>query len=119
MPLTSVSWPFGMAPSDRGTRSEIKPEAWVAAATDTPITIVVGSHDLERRPEAPGQVGETRLSRGQAWVESMQALAASHHKASHVSFMEIAGVDHDEFSMAEAARKILERFYLVPSNHQI
>jgi hypothetical protein len=107
MPLTSVRWPFGMAPSDRGVRPGIGPKNWIEAATDAPITIIVGSNDLERRPEAPGQVGETRLSRGQAWVKSMQTLAASHHQTSSVSFTEIAGVDHDEFSMAKAARRIL------------
>jgi hypothetical protein len=116
MPLTSVSWPFGMAPSDRGARSEIEPKNWAAAATDAPITVIVGSNDLERRPAAPGQVGETRLSRGQAWVESMQALATSHRLPSHLSFTEIAGVDHDESSMAKAARRVLERFYSAPSN---
>jgi hypothetical protein len=119
MPLTSVSWPFGMAPSDRGAQSEIGPQAWVEVATGAPITIIVGSNDLERRPEAAGQVGETRLSRGRAWVESMQGLAASHRQASHMTFMEIAGVDHDEFSMAKAARRILERFYWSPSNHHV
>jgi hypothetical protein len=116
MPSTSVPWPYGMAPSDRGARSEIEPKNWVEAATDAPITVIVGSSDLELRPDAPGQVGETRLSRGQAWVESMQALATSHHQASHLSFTEIAGVDHDEFLMAKAARRVLERFYLAPSN---
>ena len=119
MPLSSVSWPFGMAPSDGGARSEIESKNWVEAATDARITVIVGSNDLERRPEAPGQVGETRLSRGQAWVESMQALASSHGRPSHLSFTEIAGVDHDESSMAKAARRLLERFYLAPSNYPI
>ena len=119
MPSTSAPWPFGMAHLDGGVLPGIGPKNWIEAATDAPITVIIGSDDLERRPEAPGQVGETRLSRGRAWVESMQALATSHRRASEVSFTEIACVDHDESSMAKAARRVLERFYSAPSNHAI
>jgi len=119
MPLSSVPRPFGTAPSDRVSRTGIELKNWTEAASDVPITVIVGSDDLERRPEAPGQVGETRLSRGQAWVESMHSLASSQSRPSHVTFKKIAGVDHDESSMANVARRILERFYSAPSNHHI
>jgi hypothetical protein len=111
MPLSTVPWPFGEAPTEGVARTGIEPKDWVSAATGPPIVVIIGSDDLEKRPQSPGQVGETRLSRGQAWVSSMQALARSHGRTSGVRLTEISGGTHDELSMATAARRILERFY--------
>jgi pimeloyl-ACP methyl ester carboxylesterase len=119
MPSSSVPWPFGMARPDGNLRFKIGPQNWIDAAAGVPIIIIVGSKDTETRPEAPGQVGATRLARGQAWVQSMQALATSQHRISQVSFKEIEGLDHDEFAMAQGARRIFEQFYVTSSKHPI
>ena len=107
MPLTAISWPYGMAVDKDEWHADVHPDSWVAA-TNVPITVIVGSNDLQKRPQAPGQAGETRLSRGQGWVASMQALAESLDRAPYVTFITIAGIGHDEAKMASHARKLFE-----------
>jgi hypothetical protein len=111
MPNPAIPWAFGMGQAP-GARAAPSATSWVAAASEAPIDVIVGSKDREPRPDAPGQVGRTRFDRGRAWVGAMNRLAQSAHKASQVHFIEVPGLDHNEPLMAVAARKLLRQEYL-------
>jgi pimeloyl-ACP methyl ester carboxylesterase len=107
VPDTGIPWPYGMAPAV----SEFAPKraGWLAAASEVPVTVLVGSQDTEPRPPAPGQPGSTRIERAAGWVESMRRHAEACTKASTIRLVLAEGLDHDEEAMAVPAREILAR----------
>jgi pimeloyl-ACP methyl ester carboxylesterase len=122
MPDAGIPWPYGMAPAafqdvseDRSgdaapaPASAFVPEhaGWLAAASEVPATVLVGSRDTEPRPAAPGQTGSTRIERANGWVESMRRHAEACLKASTIRLLLAEGFDHDEEAMAFPAQEIL------------
>lgn len=77
-----------------------------SAATQTSVTVLVGSRDTETRPPAEGQRGSTRIQRAQSWVIAMQQFTALHGKECNIRFLSIPGLAHDEAAMAIPAQKI-------------
>jgi hypothetical protein len=73
---------------------------WIAAATTVTVSVLVGSLDVADRPTAPGQVGMSRLTRGQQWVEQMRALARAEGLQAKSELVVVEGVGHDEDAMA-------------------
>lgn len=108
MPDPVIPWPNGMA-WDKGR--EFTPEAagWLTAASEVPVTVLVGSRDTDQRPPAPGQRGSTRMERAAAWVESMRHYAEASKKVPTIRLALAEGFDHDEEAMAAPAQEILAR----------
>jgi hypothetical protein len=114
-PDSTVAWPNGMAPvirdaqsgSRAGARYSPDPAGWLQAASQVPVTVLVGSRDTEPRPPSPGQSGNTRLERAKAWVLAMKRLAESNGKTPTVRLVIAPGLDHDEAAIAVPAQRIL------------
>jgi pimeloyl-ACP methyl ester carboxylesterase len=124
MPDPAINWPYGERPAKlplsaaRGTRcgssqhleAEFTPKMsnWLVAAISVPVTVMVGSKDLEPRPPAPGNRGLTRYDRARQWVLAMNRLAEEANRAATVRFVTVKGIGHDEIGMMEPAQRILE-----------
>jgi len=114
-PDSTVAWPNGMAPVIRDAQSGNRagkpyspdPSGWLRAATQVPVTVLVGSRDTQPRPPSPAQPGTTRLDRAKAWVQAMRRLAESNGKAATVRLEVAPGLDHDEAAIAIPAQRIL------------
>jgi len=114
-PDAKIAWPNGMgavirdAPSGAraGKLYSSDPGGWLRAASEVPVTVLVGSRDTETRPASPGQPGTTRLDRAKAWVRAMTRLAESSKKTSTVRLVIEPGLDHDEAAIGVPAQRIL------------
>jgi pimeloyl-ACP methyl ester carboxylesterase len=123
-PDSALPWPNGMAAVVRdelsGTPDDGKapgqaagsvyvprPSGWLTAASEVPVTVLVGSRDTESQWPEPGQPGSTRIERATAWVSSMRRQAEIGGKTSMIRFVAAEGLDHDEASMAVPAQEIL------------
>jgi pimeloyl-ACP methyl ester carboxylesterase len=117
-PDTSVSWPNGLGNPSEPTRPHLsgasrgrtptpQPESWLAAASIVQVAVLVGSRDVETRPEAPGQQGSTRIERATAWVGSMCRYAEGNAKPCRIRLVMADGLDHDEEAMAVPAQRLL------------
>jgi pimeloyl-ACP methyl ester carboxylesterase len=114
-PDSAIPWPNGMGTVTRGAESgrrrgtAFTPDArgCLRAATDTPITVLVGSRDTTTRPGPPDEPGTTRLERAIAWVQAMTQLPASVGRASTVKLEIAPGLEHDEAAIAIPAQRIL------------
>ena len=84
-PSPTAPWPHGMGRMERDikysnpsktVKVDFKPDAkgWLEAAA-LPITVVVGSQDLEEQPRRPGHRGKTRVDLARNWTFDMQQLA--------------------------------------------
>jgi pimeloyl-ACP methyl ester carboxylesterase len=83
-PDPAIPWPHGMAAVVRGGPVFVpRPAAWLAAASEVSVSVLVGSRDTESRPAAPGQQGSTRIERAIAWVDSMCRQAEAHGRGIH------------------------------------
>jgi pimeloyl-ACP methyl ester carboxylesterase len=118
-PDSSIAWPDGMAPSVRGRSSGRRagnlfaadPGGWLQAASQVPVTVLVGSRDTQPRPSSRTQPGRTRIDRAKAWVNAMKRLAESNGKTATVKLLIAPGLDHDEAAMASPAQRILSGEY--------
>lgn len=116
-PEPELPWPDGMAPAVRDELSGSRagavftphPERWLEAASQVPVTVLVGSRDTGVQQPEPGQQGSTRIDRATAWVSSMHRLAAENGRAPAVELVRAAGLDHDEAAMAVPAQALLAR----------
>ena len=114
-PDPKVVWPNGMGAVARDALSGARagklyspdPGGWLRAASEVPVTVLVGSRDTETRPASPGQPGSTRLDRAKAWVLAMTQLAESSRKTSTVHLVIEPGLDHDEATIGVPAQRIL------------
>jgi len=95
-------WPHGMTGAPN-------PPGWLAAATEVPVTVLVGDRDTDPRPPEPGQQGTTRAERAMAWVAAMHRYARAAGQAPTVHLVAPSGLDHDEAAMALPAQAILAR----------
>jgi len=83
-PDPNVAWPFGMGELqadvewDQDTIKQVdvvaNKEKWLAA-TQIPLTMIVGLNDTSSLPQFPGQQGRNRLAIGRNWVRDMAAFA--------------------------------------------
>jgi pimeloyl-ACP methyl ester carboxylesterase len=108
MPDPAIPWPSGMGQA-QGRESTPEAAGWLTAASEVPVTVLVGSRDTEQRPPAPGQRGSTRIERATAWVESMRRHAKASRKVPVIRLVLAEGFDHDEEAMAAPAQEILTR----------
>jgi pimeloyl-ACP methyl ester carboxylesterase len=114
-PDSAVPWPNGMATAIRDAQSGSRagqpyspdPGGWLRAASEVPVTVLVGSRDTQPRPPSPAQPGTTRLDRAKAWVLAMARVAESNGKSTTVRLMIEPGLDHDEAAIAVPAQRIL------------
>jgi pimeloyl-ACP methyl ester carboxylesterase len=125
-PDPALPWPFGMGPVIRdgfsgsladgkdsnrvvGTAFSPNSAGWLVAATEVSVAVLVGSHDTEQRPDAPGQRGSTRIDRAKAWVTVMRHLAESQKHKATIQLVLAEGLTHDEVAMAIPAQKIFSQ----------
>jgi len=116
-PDASAPWPYGMGPlrrtisysdPDERRRIDIRPNRrdWTRAA-QKPITIVVGSDDVEEQPPRPGHVGRTRKELAHHWARMMNALARRAGKVGRVKVEEVPGVGHNSARLTPSCAKAL------------
>jgi pimeloyl-ACP methyl ester carboxylesterase len=110
MPDPALPWPSGMAPA-MGRAFTPEPAGWLTAATEVPVTVLVGARDAERRPAAPGQRGSTRIERAAGWADSMRRHAEASKKVPTIRFVLAEGFDHDEEAMAAPAQEVLAQVW--------
>ncbi len=103
-PDSTAPWPYGMGPLNRKIKyknpSESKfvdiqpdPSGWEMAAR-TPITILVGSNDLEEQPPRPGHRGRTRIDLARNWANDMNRLAEENGEIGNVKVKIVDGAGH-------------------------
>ncbi len=104
-PRPEVAWPFGMGglhtkvewDADTITKVDIAPDEqkWLAA-TQVPLTVIVGLEDTAELPleYIPGQKGRNRFTIAQNWVGDMAAFAEENGLESRFSISIIPGVGH-------------------------
>jgi hypothetical protein len=125
MPDPTINWPYGERPakfyaltapdarcgSSQHVEAKFTPKMsnWLVAAISVPVTVMVGSKDLEPRPSAPGNPGLTRYDRARHWVVAMNRLAEESNRAATVRLVTVRGTDHNEIGMMEPAQRILEQ----------
>ncbi len=117
-PDPTVHWPDGMAPwrttfqwgpNDPPQRIDLrpKPAGWLMAAT-LPLTVIVGTADLEPQKARAGHAGNTRVEYAKQWVNAMNQLAKKNNKVGRVQFVPVEGVGHDSAKLTPASQKALD-----------
>lgn len=106
-PSAEVRWPYGRLSAP--VRAD-----WVAAASTSPISVCVGSDDVEPHPPEAGQIGTTRLDRATAWVEAMRRLAVDAAGIPQIDLFVAPGVDHDEIQMSICGQQRLAVMWQLP-----
>jgi pimeloyl-ACP methyl ester carboxylesterase len=102
-PNPAVAWPFGMGElhtdiewaADTINRVDVIPDEqkWLAA-TQIPLTVIVGLNDTSELPPFPGQTGKNRFTIGRNWVRDMADLAAANNLESRFQVEIIPGKGH-------------------------
>jgi predicted esterase len=102
-PDPQITWPFGMGALDADivwdeqttTHVRIAPDKqkWLAA-TQVPLTVIVGLNDTGELPAYPGQKGRNRFVTGRRWVQDMQEFARDNGLESRIRFEMIPGKGH-------------------------
>jgi pimeloyl-ACP methyl ester carboxylesterase len=104
-PNTEVTWPFGMGElhtdiewdTDTLKHVDIVPDKqqWLAA-TQVPLTVIVGLNDTSELPVAliPGQKGRNRYTIARNWVKDMAAYAEANGTESRFKLEIIPGQGH-------------------------
>lgn len=125
-PDPALPWPNGMAAVVRdelsgwaddgrapdqaaGSLYIPQPPGWLAAASEVPASVLVGSRDAAPQEPEPGQQGSTRIERATAWINSMNQHARSNGRMPMIQLVQAEGLDHDEPAMAIPAQAILAR----------
>jgi hypothetical protein len=100
-----VAWPFGLGELHgkiEWDSNTIRPvdvvpaeESWLAA-TQVPLTVIVGLNDTAELPQAliPGQKGTNRFVIAWNWVGDMAAFAEAHGLESRITLELIPGKGH-------------------------
>jgi predicted esterase len=102
-PDPEVPWPFGMGDLeadiewDDETTTQVKivpdKQKWLAA-TQVPLTVIVGLNDTGELPAYPGQKGRNRFVIGRSWVGDMAKFAQENGLESQIQFAMIPGKGH-------------------------
>jgi pimeloyl-ACP methyl ester carboxylesterase len=96
---TDAESPFDFQPDPRG---------WLKAAT-LPVTVVVGSQDVEASKPSPSQKGNNHVERAQRWVEDMNALARREGRMGNVQLVIVPGVGHSSSRLRPVCQTALWR----------
>lgn len=113
-PDANTPWTNGMKPLKRRMRwgdnepwREIEiapdPKGWLAA-TQIPITVIVGARDTAPIKPLPGNPGVTHVERARHWVRAMEAFARAHGKTARVRFIEVKDVGHNSARLTPACQ---------------
>ena len=116
-PDPSAAWPYGAGRLRRTIEYknpahqqavDIQPdiETWVRAS-ELPITIVVGSNDLEPQPDRPAHRGSTRVDLAFSWTEDMNRLASSRNRKANILVDVVQGVGHDSARLTSVCQYYL------------
>ena len=119
MPDPSAHWPSGMGPwsttfrwgpsqEPQAINVTLDPNGWVKAAM-LPLTVVVGSSDIEPQKPRAGHTGTSRVDYARQWVEMMNRLAARRRKEGRVGLVVVEGVGHDSARLTPAAQEALAK----------
>jgi predicted esterase len=104
-PSTAVNWPFGLGElhaeiewdSDTVNQVDVIPDKqkWLAA-TQIPLTVIVGLNDLAELPleYIPGQKGKNRLTIARNWIRDMAEFAEANGLESRFKLEIIPGKGH-------------------------
>ena len=102
-PTTGVAWPFGMGELhadiewDAATSKHVDiipdKQVWLAA-TQVPLTVLVGLNDTDELSGYPGQKGKNRFTIGHNWVKDMVAFAQENGLESRFKTEIIPGKGH-------------------------
>jgi pimeloyl-ACP methyl ester carboxylesterase len=116
-PNPEVHWPYGAGRLQHTlhyinpdvTRTvDIQPDfnGWIKAA-QLPITIVLGSADLEVQPKRPGQKGVTRIDYANSWAKDMKELAHKHGKKPNIKVVMVEGFGHSSKALTPKCQELL------------
>jgi hypothetical protein len=116
-PDSTVHWPDGMAPwrttfrwspNDPPQRIVLRPNpaGWLLAAA-LPLTVIVGTTDLEPQKARAGHTGTMRVEYARQWIDAMNQLARKNKKEGRVQFVPVEGVGHDSAKLTPAAQQAL------------
>jgi len=115
-PTVDVAWPWGMGKlhtevdwdEQTHNRADVIPdeEYWLAA-TQVPLTVIVGLEDTAEQLPWPGQKGSNRFTIGRNWVNDMSTLAEEHGLKSQFRFMMIPGKGHSMIGLAPYSQSAL------------
>jgi pimeloyl-ACP methyl ester carboxylesterase len=113
---TQVAWPYGMGElhaeiawdAETTRRVDIVPDKnnWLAA-TQVPLTVIVGLNDVAEVPYYPGQQGVNRLLRARNWVRDMGALADENGLKSRFTIEMIPGKGHSMYGLIPYVQEAL------------
>jgi poly(3-hydroxybutyrate) depolymerase len=102
-PDPAVAWPFGMGELkadiewDQATTNHVNftpdKQKWLAA-TQVPLTVIVGLNDTSELPAYPGQKGKNRFTIGRNWVQDMGKFAEENGLESRIQFEMIPAKGH-------------------------
>lgn len=102
-PSADVAWPFGMGELQADIEWDVDTinhvdmvpdkQKWLAA-TQIPLTVIVGLNDTAELPSYPGQKGKNRFTIGRNWVKDMAILAQENGLESRFQFEMIPGKGH-------------------------
>jgi pimeloyl-ACP methyl ester carboxylesterase len=115
-PTVDVAWPWGMGElhteiswdDETSDGVDIVPsiEVWLAA-TQVPLTVIVGLEDTAEQLPWPGQKGTNRFTIGRNWVNDMAGFAAEHGLESQFEFVMIPGKGHSMIGLASYSQSAL------------
>ena len=122
-PAAEVAWPFGMGELHTGItwddgsirQVDVVPDkkTWVAA-TQVPLTVIVGLNDTSELPAYPGQKGKNRFTIGRNWVRDMAAFAEENGHKSRFRVEIVPGKGHSMAGLLPFAQKALEEVAPAP-----
>lgn len=102
-PSLETAWPFGMAElhaeiewdAETVKLVDVTPDkqTWLAA-TQVPLTVIVGLNDTAELPAFPGQKGKNRFGIGRNWVWDMAAFAGENGLQCRYKFEMAPGAGH-------------------------
>ena len=115
-PNPEVAWPYGLGElhSDVGwdeatlKHVDIVPDKqkWLAA-TQIPLTVIVGLNDTSEVPAYPGQQGKSRFAIGRNWIKAMAVFAKENGFESRFQVEMIPGKGHSMSGLMLYSQKAL------------
>lgn len=115
-PNTDVAWPFGMGElkasiewdEDTVNQVDIVPDKqkWLAA-TQVPLTVIVGLNDITEVPSLPGQKGKTRFVIARNWLKDMALFAEENGLESRFQIEIIPGKGHSMYGLISYTQEAL------------
>ena len=115
-PNPEVAWPFGLGElhadiewnAATTRRVDVTPDKqkWLAA-TQVPLTVIVGLNDTAELPAFPGQKGKNRFGIGRNWVLDMASFAGENGLECRFKFEMAPGAGHSMSGLLPYSQKAL------------